>query len=148
MGSYPYFLTLFLSAAQVYCPERYKAMMKWLDFSRNTLALIRPKLTRLVYYTGNKTTAPSCPASVAIRFNPLVSVQGYSGSTSSCQEPSRIKVPFFVDRMGPRFFEYTVSAHEASPGHHLQSQGYIENFRWVPVWFKLFLWLMNWSDKQ
>ncbi|KAL9963975.1 hypothetical protein ACROYT_G027540 [Oculina patagonica] len=30
--------------------------------------------------------------------------------------------------MGPKFFEFTVNAHEASPGHHLQSQGYQELF--------------------
>ena len=66
---------------------------------------------------------------MAMRFNPLVSVQGYSQSTSTCKGPGKYKVPFFVDRMGPRFMEFTVNAHEASPGHHTQGQGYVENFR-------------------
>ena len=50
-------------------------------------------------------------------------------STSTCKGPGKYKVPFFVDRMGPRFMEFTVNAHEASPGHHIEGQGYVENFR-------------------
>ena len=126
---FPDFLAFLLSAAQLHCPERYKSMLKWLDLSRNTLARIRPKLARLFYFTGNKKTLPSCPVAMEMRFNPLISIQGYSSSTSACKAPGKYKVPFFVDRMGPKFFEFTVNAHEASPGHHTQSQGYKENFQ-------------------
>ena len=121
----------FFSAAQIYCPQRYKTMLKWLDLSRNTMSRLLPKLTGLFYFTGNKTTVPTCPVAMEMSFNPLQPVQSYSTSGSSCQSPSKYKVPFFVDRMGPKYFEFTVNAHEASPGHHLQSQGYVENFRWV-----------------
>lgn len=116
-------------AAQIYCPQRYKTMLKWLDLSRNTMSRLLPKLTDLFYFTGNKTTVPTCPVAMEMSFNPLQPVQSYSTSGSSCQSPSKYKVPFFVDRMGPKYFEFTVNAHEASPGHHLQSQGYVENFR-------------------
>ena len=119
---------LFLSDAQVYCPERYKTMMKWQDLARNTIARIRPKLTSLFYFTGNKTTVPTCPVSMAIRFQPLFSVQSYRTTTSSCKGPALYLLPFFVDRMGPKFLEVAVSAHEANPGHHTQLQGYSEHF--------------------
>ncbi|XP_022779081.1 uncharacterized protein LOC111320683 isoform X1 [Stylophora pistillata] len=115
-------------AAQNYCPERYKTMLKWLDLSRKTMSRILPKLTGLFYFTGNKTTVPTCPVAMEISFVPLQPVQSYSSSTSSCRTPGKYNVPFFVDRMGPKYFEFTVNALEASPGHHLQSQGYKENF--------------------
>ena len=123
------FFALFLSDAQVYCPERYKTMLKWQDLARNTIARIRPKLTSLFYFTGNKTTVPTCPVSMAINFHPLFSVQSYRSGTSTCQGPGLYRLPFFVDRMGPKFLEVAVNAHEANPGHHTQMQGYFERFR-------------------
>lgn len=127
-----FFLMLILcviSGARKFCPHRYAAMQRWFDFSRSTLSQLEPKLLRMFHWPlGPRKTTPVCPVEVAINFTPSTSAQSYTSSSRSCSQPAWFRMPFFLDRMGPKYSEWTTSAHEARPGHHLQSQGYVENF--------------------
>ncbi|XP_031554857.1 uncharacterized protein LOC116291787 [Actinia tenebrosa] len=115
--------------AERFCPVRYAAMQKWFKIAREGMNHIEPLLTDLFYHLpGPKKTTPSCPVDVSISFDPSAGVQSYHRSQSWCPSPAQYNLPFFVDRMGPKYAEWSVSAHEARPGHHLQLQGYEENF--------------------
>lgn len=120
----------FLSSdAKRFCPVRYAAMLRWFKVARDSIAYIEPKVNSLFYHNGAKKTRPSCSIDVAMSLDPNEAVQSYQSSESWCGSPAQYNIPFFVDRMGPIYFEWAVSAHEGLPGHHLQIQGYLENFR-------------------
>ncbi|EDO36462.1 predicted protein [Nematostella vectensis] len=121
--------TLRYRDAQRFCPKRYETMLKWIKVAKDSIDYINPKLKPLFHHEGPMKTTPSCPVSLAISFNPAQGVQSYAPSQSWCPRPAYYYIPFFVDRMGPPYAEWAVSAHEARPGHHLQIQGFIENFR-------------------
>lgn len=116
-------------AAREFCPVRYAAMQRWFKFSRSTLSQIEPKLLQMFHWPlGPRKTTPVCPVAIAVNFMPTSSAQTYTTSYRTCKKPAFFRIPFFLDRMGPKYSEWTTSAHEARPGHHLQSQGYVENF--------------------
>ena len=118
-----------IPAAREFCPVRYAAMQRWFEFSRSTLCQIEPKLLRMFHWPlGPLKTTPVCPVAIAVNFMPTTSAQSYTSSYRSCNQPAFYRMPFFLDRMGPKYSEWTTSAHEARPGHHLQSQGRMENF--------------------
>ena len=119
----------FISAARKFCPVRYAALQRWFEFSRSTLSQLEPKLLQMFYWPrGPLKTTPVCPVAISANFMPTTSAQTYSSSFRTCMRPASFRIPFFLDRMGPKYSEWTTSAHEARPGHHLQSQGHLENF--------------------
>ncbi|KAK3699407.1 hypothetical protein QZH41_018565 [Actinostola sp. cb2023] len=118
-----------VQAAKKFCPVRYATMQKWFKVARKSIAHVQPWVDRLFYHTGPKKTKPSCSVDVQMSLDPAEAVQSYQSSQSWCEVPASYNIPFFVDRMGPIYTELAVSAHEAWPGHHLQIQGYLENFR-------------------
>jgi len=116
-------------AARDFCPVRYAAMQRWFEFSRSTLSQLEPKLLQMFHWPlGPLKTTPVCPVAIAVNFMPSTSAQTYTSSYRTCNQPALFRMPFFLDQMGPRYSEWTTSAHEARPGHHLQSQGHVENF--------------------
>ena len=84
------------------------------------MSLLEPKTVDMFYFTGNKQTTPSCPVDMRPNFNPSSGVQSYSRSTKTCSRKSYYRIPFFLDRPGPKYMEWGVNSHEARPGHHTQ----------------------------
>ena len=83
--------------------------------------LIRPKLSRLFYDSGQKKTLPDCGIQVVPWYHSEAVFQSYSESKGiNCTAPSLQMLPFFVDNFGPIYTEWTTSAHEQLPGHHLE----------------------------
>lgn len=68
-------------------------------------------------------TLPNCPIEMDPHFNPSQGTMFFEESDEICSQPTKFKVPFFLNRYGPKFQEWSVVAHETRPGHHLQSQG-------------------------
>ncbi|KAJ7377642.1 hypothetical protein OS493_027719 [Desmophyllum pertusum] len=92
--------------------------------------LIRPKLSKLFYSNGPKQTLPDCGIAVVPWYHSEAVFHSYSDSkTASCKVPSLQMLPFFVDNFGPKYTEWTTTAHEQSPGHHLEVRSYIATFR-------------------
>ena len=117
-------------AAKIYCPVRYATLEKWIAYAQSTLSMLQPKLIEMFHWlVGPKKTTPICPVSMASNFVPSSGAQSYSSYGPKCRRPGMYFLPFFLDRMGPKYSEWSVNAHEAMPGHHLQSQGYAENFQ-------------------
>jgi uncharacterized protein (DUF885 family) len=82
--------------------------------------MLDPKTVNMFYFTGYKHTAPNCPVAMNPNLNPSSGAQSYQRSTSDCSRPSFYNIPFFLDRPGPKYEEWSVNAHEARPGHHTQ----------------------------
>ncbi|KAK3747768.1 hypothetical protein QZH41_008800 [Actinostola sp. cb2023] len=93
-----------------------------------TMTKLDASIVSMFYYTGNKRTTPSCPASLQPDFNPENGAQSYMRSDAECSYSAAYNIPFFKERPGPRYEEWSVNAHEVMPGHHLQDQGNVENF--------------------
>ena len=89
-------------------------------FIPQVMNVIDSKLSHLFYFTGNKRTTASCPIQLRPSFNPARAVSGYYESNANCDKPAFIHVPFFLARPGPRYVEWSVTAHEARPGHHTE----------------------------
>ena len=68
-------------------------------------------------------TLPNCPIEMYPHFNPSQGTMFFEESDEMCSEPTKFKVPFFLNRYGPKFQEWSVVAHETRPGHHSQAQG-------------------------
>ncbi|KXJ27498.1 uncharacterized protein LOC110235879 [Exaiptasia diaphana] len=117
-----------IETAKVNCPKRWDAMEKWFTDARQTMAKLEGKIIDMFYFTGSKRTTPSCPATLEPDFTPESAAQSYSRSDATCSHSASYYIPFFMDRPGPRFEEWSVNAHEVMPGHHLQDQGNVENF--------------------
>ena len=82
--------------------------------------MLEPKTVSMFYITGPKQTTPKCPVTLKPDLNPSSGIQSYDQSTKSCDKPATYNIPFFPEKMGPKSEEWTVSAHEMIPGHHLQ----------------------------
>ena len=83
------------------------------------MAMLGPKTVSMFYFLGDKRTTPNCPVKLKPNFNPAFAAQTYTLS-KYCTSPSVYSIPFFLKDVGPKFTEYTINAHEARPGHHIQ----------------------------
>ncbi|KAL9959270.1 hypothetical protein ACROYT_G032580 [Oculina patagonica] len=116
-------------ASRLFCPTRWRAMQTWIKTTTKTMNLIRPKLSKLFYDSGPKKTIPKCAITVVPWFHSEAVFHSYSESKSvSCAAPSLQMLPFFVDNFGPKYTEWTTTAHEQLPGHHLEVRSYMETF--------------------
>ena len=95
--------------------------------------MLYPKITDMFYFAGDKHSTPNCPVELRPDLNPSSGIQSYDGSDSMCTKPAHYNIPFFLERLGPRFSEWSVNAHEARPGHHIQVA--ISKFTFVVVVF-------------
>ena len=109
--------------AQKHCPKRWESFLTWSSVVRDVMGMLAPKLIPLFYHTGQKITIPNCPVEIKPIFNPSAAAQGFSNSDSGCTKPTNFYLPFFLENFGPKFSEWSVTAHEAWPGHHTQTQG-------------------------
>ena len=112
-----------LKSARKYCPERYRSLQKWIESSQQAMSMLAPKLIPLFYHSGEKISIPNCPIEVVPSFNPGIGAQYFERTDKACTKPASFVVPFFLENHGPRFAEWSVTAHEAWPGHHTQIQG-------------------------
>ncbi|XP_058966468.2 uncharacterized protein [Pocillopora verrucosa] len=99
-------------------------MSHWMETVRSTMTFLRGKLLKLFYFNGDRRTIPTCPDEPVISFSRYVGVATHTPSVGDCRRAARYNLPFFVDRMGCKYMEWTTAVHEAVPGHHLQSEGY------------------------
>ena len=83
---------------------------------------IRPKLSNLFYTSGPKKTFTDCAVKVTPWFHSEAVYHSYTDTGSiSCEANSSLQLlPFFVDNYGPKYTEWTTTAHEQLPGHHLE----------------------------
>ncbi|XP_031556875.1 uncharacterized protein LOC116293574 [Actinia tenebrosa] len=115
-------------SAEKYCPVRWAAMVKWTRYIQYVMGLISPKLPPLFYFTGPKATAANCPVEMEPHYNPSNGAMYFKPSNAFCTVPSYFGMPFFLKQYGPKFQEWSVTGHEARPGHHTQMQGLLENY--------------------
>ncbi|XP_048584057.1 uncharacterized protein LOC5511190 [Nematostella vectensis] len=118
-----------IKGAQKYCPVRWDAIQQWFREARKVMSMLDPKTVEMFYFTGPKHTTPNCPIDMSPDLNPSSGAQSYDSSGKSCLNSAKYNIPFFLGRMGPKFSEWSVNAHESRPGHHLQVQGKIEHFQ-------------------
>ena len=121
-------LIFLYTGAEKFCPQRYSTMMRWIEIARGTLTLIKTKIVKLFHFTGEKRSIPTCPAEPDVNFSPSLGVAVHTPSISNCRFTAKYKLPFFVDKMGSEFMEWTTAVHESVPGHHLQDASYREIF--------------------
>ena len=74
----------------------------------------------LFYLTGPKKTVPECAVEVKPDFNPSVSFHHYVPTYKGCSGKAIHYLPFFLDNYGPIYSEWTTTAHETLPGHHME----------------------------
>ena len=84
------------------------------------MSMMDPLTVDMFHFSGSKYTTPNCPVDLAPNFNPSSGAQSYGRSTKDCSRNSYYNIPFFLDRPGPKYEEWSVNAHEARPGHHTQ----------------------------
>ena len=84
------------------------------------MSMLDPQTVSMFHFSGPKYTTPNCPVDMAPNFNPSSGAQSYRRSTKDCSTNSYYNIPFFLDRPGPKYEEWSVNAHEARPGHHTQ----------------------------
>ena len=82
--------------------------------------MLDPKTNNMFYFNGPKHTAPNCPVDMAPNFNPSFGAQSYRSSNKACTRSAYYNIPFFLNRPGPKYEEWSINAHEARPGHHTQ----------------------------
>ena len=73
----------------------------------------------MFHFNGPKQTTPSCPIDLAPDFNPSAA-PNYRDGGKDCKENAKYNIPFFVERPGPKYEEWSTNAHEGRPGHHTQ----------------------------
>ncbi|XP_020917030.1 uncharacterized protein LOC110254389 isoform X2 [Exaiptasia diaphana] len=129
-------------SAQKYCPKRWAAVQDWGRYIEFVMSHISPKLANLFYFAGAKRTTGNCPIEMQPHYNPSNGAMYFQPSDSECSQPSYFGLPFFLKEYGPKFQEWSVTGHEARPGHHTQMQGSLENFRGSCKG------LPEWLDKQ
>lgn len=93
------------------------------------MSKLNPKTVDMFYFTGPKRTTPSCPIDLRPNLNPSSGAQSYEPSNKKCTNNAMYNIPFFLGRMGPKYSEWSVNAHEARPGHHLQ----VRMFSWLII---------------
>ena len=81
---------------------------------------IGPVVEPLFYRSGPKKTVPDCTVEVSAWFEPYASYHAYGPGSEDCIYKGRQVLPFFMDRFGPKWTEFTTTAHEQLPGHHLE----------------------------
>ena len=92
--------------------------------------MLYPKIVDMFYFNGDKHSTPNCPVELRPDLNPSSGIQSYDGSDPMCLEPAHYNIPFWLDRLGPKFSEWSINSHEARPGHHIQvlsSRRYIQD---------------------
>lgn len=89
-------------------------------FFCQVMSMLDPHTVNMFHFSGPKYTTPNCPVDMAPNFNPSSGAQSYRRSTKDCSQNSYYNIPFFLDRPGPKYEEWSVNAHEARPGHHTQ----------------------------
>ena len=104
-------------------------MTRWIEIVRSTLTFMRAKILKLFHVVGERRTVPACPVEPVINFSPSAGVATYTPSLSNCRFTGRYKLPFFVDKMGSEFMEWTITIHEGIPGHHLQDASFKDVFK-------------------
>ena len=87
------------------------------------MGMLYPKITNAFYFTGSKNTVPNCPVEMLPHYNPSNGAQFFMMSDAECSKPNYFGLPFFLKDFGPIFQEWSVTGHEARPGHHTQVQG-------------------------
>ena len=85
--------------------------------------MLYPKINQVFYFTGPKVTVPNCPIEMLPHYNPSNGAQFFLQSDAECSKPAYFGLPFFLKDFGPVFQEWSVTGHEARPGHHTQVQG-------------------------
>eukprot|EP00111_Clytia_hemisphaerica_P000364 TCONS_00000989-protein len=114
-------------SARKYCPIRWKSMEKWKNYLNRIMAMIHPLLNDVFHFTGEKVSVPNCPIEIRPHFNPTFNSM-YEPSDAECTTPTVFALPFFADKYGPKFQEWSIAGHEARPGHNFQIQGAVELF--------------------
>jgi len=84
------------------------------------MATLDPKTINLFHFTGPYQSTPNCPVELLPNFNPSSAAPAFQESDPQCSRPSIYSIPFFLQRPGPKNEEWTINAHEASPGHYTQ----------------------------
>lgn len=85
--------------------------------------MINPMLNDYFYFTGEKKTVPNCPIALKVIYSPLETTISHLASDAKCSHPTELGLPFFLDKYGPRYQEWSIIGHEARPGHSFQLQG-------------------------
>lgn len=117
-------------SAKKSCPKRWEAMQKWMKNTKDTMTNhITPLLAANFYSSGPKKTIPVCGVDLYAWFQPSASYHLYGPGAKDCSWKGSQVLPFFMDRFGPKWTEYTTTAHEQMPGHHLEVQSYTEYFQ-------------------
>ena len=86
---------------------------------------IEPVITPLFYETGPKKTVPACPMEFVAWFQPYVSFHSYNPGDKDCDTKATQELPFFVNKFGPKWTEFTTTARQQLPGYHLE----VSNFQ-------------------
>lgn len=90
-------------------------------FTWQEMKQIRPKMTPLFSGIGPMKTIPDSAIKVVPWYHlEAVFHQYVESNSASCQTPSLHMLPFFIDNFGPKYTEWTTTAHEQLPGHHLE----------------------------
>eukprot|EP00794_Sanderia_malayensis_P004766 gene4766-5393_t len=112
---------------------------KHCPYCQRIMSLIYPKISPLFHFNGEKNTVPNCPIQMWPHYNPSNGAQFFGKSDSKCSSFTKFGLPFFLEKYGPKYQEWSVIGHEARPGHHTQYQGIEEHFRdkcgGLPSWF-------------
>lgn len=87
------------------------------------MSVIYPKLNKLFHFNGERNTVPNCPIEMEPHYNPSNGAQYFQKSDAQCSYTTRYGMPFFLEKYGPRFQEWSLTGHEGRPGHHTQYQG-------------------------
>ncbi|XP_065652112.1 uncharacterized protein LOC100210725 isoform X2 [Hydra vulgaris] len=111
------------------CPTRWKAIKSWFEHNVNIMQSAKSCIQELFYTNGENKTTPDCLVKLTAEYNPSNGVPSYLESDPDCIEPANYFVPFFKAEMGPSYEDYNTNFHESRPGHHLQIQGFLENFQ-------------------
>ena len=82
--------------------------------------MLYPKTIDMFHFGGDKQTNPNCPIELRPNLNPSSGIQSYDDSDPMCLKPAYYNFPFFLNKLGPRSSEWSINAHEARPGHHIQ----------------------------
>lgn len=114
--------------ASLWCPFRWKAKETWFGSIKAVMKKGKATIGDFFYTDGPKKSTPDCDVEVIPEYNPSNGVPSYLESDEKCTLPASYFVPFFKAKMGPKYEDFSTNFHEARPGHHLQIQGYLENF--------------------
>lgn len=112
------------------------------------MSLLYPKLLNMFYFGGPKHTNPNCPIELRPSLNPSSGIQSYEYSNPLCTKPAYYNFPFFLNKLGPRSSEWSINAHEARPGHHIQvtNPWTVTSLCWVDGSWNDFSPIINWGD--